>query len=94
MMNEEEEPVIISTDGTLDLHQFKPSDAKELVREFIFECKRKGILSGRIIHGKGIGTLREIVHSELRKSKTIKSFQLGEYNTGGWGATVFEMNPQ
>ena len=32
MMNEEEEPVILSTDGTLDLHQFKPSDAKELLR--------------------------------------------------------------
>jgi len=93
MMSEEQDPVIISTDGTLDLHQFKPSDTKELVREFIFECKRKGIASGRIIHGKGIGTLREMVHSELRRSKTIKSFQLGDHNTGGWGATVFEINP-
>ena len=93
MMNEEQDPVIISTDGTLDLHQFKPSDAKELVREFLFECKKKGILSGRIIHGKGIGTLREMVHSELRKSTMIRSFQLGDHNTGAWGATLFEMNP-
>ncbi len=93
MMCEEQDPVIISTDGTLDLHQFKPSDAKELVREFLFECKKKGIRSGRIIHGKGIGTLREIVHSELRKNTTIKSFRLGDHNTGGWGATVFEINP-
>ena len=92
MMSEEQDPVIISTDGTLDLHQFNPSDAKELVREFLFECKRKGILSGRIIHGKGIGTLREIVHSELRKSTKIKSFRMGDHNTGGWGSTVFEIN--
>ncbi len=92
-MSEEQDPIIIQTDGTLDLHHFQPSDVKELVREFIFECKRKGISSGRIIHGKGIGTLREIVHSELRKSNQIKSFQLGEQNSGGWGATVFEMKP-
>mgnify|MGYP001382390075 CR=1 FL=1 len=93
MMNEEEEPVILSTDGTLDLHQFKPSDVKEVVRGIFYECKQKGFRSGRMIQGKGMGTLREMVHSELRKNTMIQSFQLGDHNTGAWGATVFEMNP-
>jgi dsDNA-specific endonuclease/ATPase MutS2 len=50
-----------------------------------------GIPQGRIIHGKGIGTLREIVHSQLRKNPSVQSFALGDGNSGGWGATSFAL---
>ncbi len=87
----EDEAHYLETNGTLDLHHFKPSDAKELVGEFIYECRRKGICTARIIHGKGIGTLREIVHCELRKHKEVSSFELGGHGSGGWGATVVHL---
>ncbi|HWR68032.1 MAG TPA: Smr/MutS family protein, partial [Desulfomonilia bacterium] len=52
-------------DGTLDLHMFSPRDIKDLVPDYLEECREKGILSVRIIHGKGTGTLRRTVHAIL-----------------------------
>jgi len=88
-MNEEHEPVSVPLNGTLDLHQFHPSDTKDLIEELIFECKQKGIAAGRIIHGKGMGTLRETVHAALKKNPDIEKFSLGNQNSGGWGSTTF-----
>ena len=88
-MNEEHEPVSVPLNGTLDLHQFHPSDTKDLIEELIFECKQKGIAAGRIIHGKGMGTLRETVHAALNKHPDIEKFSLGNQNSGGWGSTTF-----
>lgn len=48
-------------DGTLDLHQFNPSETKELVTAFIDACQEKGIHTLRIVHGKGRGVQRDIV---------------------------------
>lgn len=90
--SDENSPIIVPISGTLDLHGFKPCEVKELVSEYIDECFRVGISSGRIIHGKGIGTLREIVHSILRTHSKVSNFQLGEMNSGGWGSTSFSLN--
>ena len=90
--SDENSPIIVPISGTLDLHGFKPCEVKELVSEYIDECFRVGISSGRIIHGKGIGTLREIVHSTLRTHSKVSNFQLGEMNSGGWGSTSFSLN--
>lgn len=77
--------------GTLDLHGFQPSEIKELIKEYLSSCLDAGILQGRIIHGKGIGTLREIVHSQLRANPHVLSFALGDGNSGGWGSTSFTL---
>jgi dsDNA-specific endonuclease/ATPase MutS2 len=80
-------PVELPIDGTLDLHSFRPKDVQEVVRDYLGECRSRGILQVRIIHGKGIGTLREIVHATLAKMPEVESFMLaGE--EGGWGATI------
>jgi DNA-nicking Smr family endonuclease len=81
----------IPPSGTIDLHHFQPSETKEIIGEFIFACRQEGITCGKIIHGKGIGTLREIVHSQLSKHPEVESFSLGEHNSGGWGATIFKL---
>lgn len=77
--------------GTLDLHGFKPNEIKELVAEYLDACIEEGIRHGRIIHGKGIGTLREIVHAQLRKNRMVKCFTQGDESSGGWGATIFTL---
>ena len=61
----EDDPVEIPIDGVLDLHTFSPKDVKDLVPEYIGECSRRGITEVRIIHGKGTGTLKGIVHGLL-----------------------------
>lgn len=85
-------PIKVPITGTLDLHGFKPCEVKELVSEYLNECVLSGISSGRIIHGKGIGTLREIVHSILNTHTKVSHFQLGDNNSGGWGSTSFSLN--
>lgn len=89
--HESEDPVPIPINGILDLHGFNPRDIKELIIEYLHECSRQGIKEGRIIHGKGIGTLREIVHSILKTHKNVDTFSLGDSNSGGWGATIFAL---
>lgn len=82
----------IPIDGTLDLHTFRPEEVKDMVRDYIAECRSRGILQVRIIHGKGVGTLREMVHALLSRMPEVESFRLAEEEGGGWGATVVILN--
>ena len=82
-----DEPVRLPIDGVLDLHAFSPKDVKDLVPEYIEECLRRGILDLRIIHGKGTGTLKGIVHGLLEKDSRVESFKDAGTGGGGWGAT-------
>ena len=75
-------------DGTLDLHTFRPDEVKDLVPEYLAECRKRGILQVRIIHGKGVGTIREMVHAVLKRLPEVESFQLADEQAGGWGATI------
>jgi dsDNA-specific endonuclease/ATPase MutS2 len=79
-------------DGLLDLHTFQPRDVKQLVPDYLQACREKGILSVRIVHGKGIGTLREIVHATLQRLPYVISYRLAT-DASGWGATVVELLP-
>lgn len=84
----ESEPIDMPIDGVLDLHTFHPRDLKTLVPDYLTACRDKGILHVRIIHGKGIGALRETVHAILKKLPEVISFQLADESGGGWGATM------
>jgi len=42
----------------------------------------------RIIHGKGTGTLRQVVRETLHRHPLVKSYRPGETNEGGNGVTV------
>ncbi len=86
-------PVEIPVDGTLDLHTFNPKEVKQLMPYYLEECRDRGILEVRIIHGKGTGALRETVHSLLRKLPGIASFRLADETSGSWGATIVILAP-
>ena len=84
-----DEPFHFPITSEIDLHTFRPSEVSSLLREYIKECRKKNILSIRIIHGKGTGALREGVHKLLDQlSDEVDSYTLGNETTGGWGATV------
>jgi DNA-nicking Smr family endonuclease len=83
-----EESVEIPLDGILDLHTFRPADVRQLVEEYVSECAKRDIRHLRIIHGKGRGHLRRIVHSVLGGLREVQSFTTAGEEEGGWGATL------
>ena len=89
----EEGIVELPIDGVLDLHMFRPKEVKGLVEDYIDECRKQGITELRIIHGKGIGNLRRIVHAVLERHEAVKSFRLGGHGEGSWGATLADLHP-
>jgi len=85
------DPIEIPIEDVLDLHTFNPRDITDLLPEYFMACKIKGIMSIRIIHGKGKGMLKKRVHEILRKSPLVKSFKNAPAEAGSWGATIVEL---
>jgi dsDNA-specific endonuclease/ATPase MutS2 len=74
----------------LDLHTFLPRECADVVEEYVRAAHEAGMPRVRIIHGKGTGTLRRIVHGVLERHPLVRSFQLAG-GSGSWGATVVEL---
>ncbi len=52
---------------------------------------RAGISSGRIVHGRGTGTLRKSIHEHLQRLPFVKGFHLAPPEEGGDGVTIVEL---
>lgn len=89
----EAEPVEMPINGILDLHTFHPSELKDLLPDYLQECRKRGILEVRIIHGKGTGAMRKTVHSILKRIHEVLSFRMADETAGSWGATLVLLRP-
>lgn len=87
MEDNSEEPVELPITGDLDLHAFAPRDIAQLLDAYFEACRERGIYTVRVVHGKGIGTLRQTVHARLRQHPLVTSFSAADEKNGGWGAT-------
>ncbi|RTZ93840.1 MAG: 8-oxo-dGTP diphosphatase MutT [Deltaproteobacteria bacterium] len=76
---------------TLDLHTFQPREVKDLVKNYLAQCHEAGFTQVRIIHGKGTGTLKRIVHGILESSPHVLSYSTAPETAGGWGATIVKL---
>ena len=74
-------------DGILDLHSFRPAEAASVVEEYLRACAEHDIYEVKIIHGKGKGILRSIVHALLSRHPLVTHFTL-DSGPSGWGATI------
>jgi DNA-nicking Smr family endonuclease len=90
--DDDNDPVTIAPIGAeLDLHTFLPRDCADVVEEYVRAAAEAGLTTVRVIHGKGVGTLRRIVHSVLEQHPDVASFALGDLPSGSWGATIVEL---
>ena len=78
------EPVELPIEDSIDLHLFRPAEIAGLVEEYLYQAVSKGFPQVRIIHGRGIGVQREIVHSILKKHPKVRGFR----DASNRGATV------
>ncbi len=79
-------------DGTLDLHMFQPKEVKSVLTEYLMQCRIRGILHVKIVHGKGVGVLRQIVHSFLKNCPDVLEFRTAD-DVSNWGATIAVLKP-
>ena len=65
----------IPIEDSIDLHTFQPREVKAVVEEYLFQAVQRGFSEVRIIHGRGVGVQREIVHSVLKTHRDVVSFK-------------------
>ena len=78
----------------LDLHTFLPKECADVVEEYLHAAQEQGMTVVRVIHGKGTGTLRRIVHGVLDKHPAVARYALADGASGSWGATLVELKPK
>jgi len=76
----------------LDLHTFLPRECADVVEEYVRAAHQAGMAMVRIVHGKGTGTLRRIVHGVLARHPAVRAFRLADERSGSWGATLVELH--
>lgn len=59
---------------TIDLHSFRPSEVHIVVTEYLYQAVQRGFTRVCIVHGRGAGVQRQIVHSILSKHPSVVSF--------------------
>ena len=87
------EAIEVPIDGVLDLHTFAPRDVEGVVEAYLDACRERGILSVRLIHGKGTGFQKRAVEKVLRRHPAVRAFRPGGHGAGGWGATLVDLEP-
>ncbi len=75
-----------------DLHGTRIHEARELLEEFLRDCRAEGLRCVRVIHGKGLGSrdghavLKWEVDSWLRRHDGVMAFCTAQPRDGGTGA--------
>ncbi len=87
-----EPPVVdLPIGDEIDLHAFDPREIRDLVDTYLHEARRLGYDEVRVVHGKGKGVQRRIVHALLDGHPAVRSYRLADHTRGGWGATLVRL---
>jgi DNA-nicking Smr family endonuclease len=71
---DEDEPVSLPIDGTLDLHTFLPKDVPSVVSDYLHAAHAAGLRELRLVHGRGQGIQRGIVQQTLDNHPLVAEF--------------------
>jgi DNA mismatch repair protein MutS2 len=72
----------------LHLRGLRVDEAMSRLEKYVDDAYRAQAPFVRIVHGKGTGTLRKMVHQYLRDHPFVSSFRMGDQGEGGTGVTV------
>ncbi len=85
-----EGPVALEIRDEIDLHAIPPRQVKAVVEEYLREARARGFRVVRIIHGKGIGVQREIVHALLSRTPFVRAYR----DAPGLGSTLADLDEE
>ena len=80
-----------AVDRELRLRHLTVDEALFRLDQYLNDAFMAGLPSVRIVHGKGMGILRQAVHEMLAKHPLVKSYRLGDYGEGDYGVTIVEL---
>jgi len=72
----------------LHLRRLTVDEALLKLDKYLNDAFMAGLYQVTVIHGKGTGTLRQVVREQLAKHPLVKSYRPGEYGEGGAGVTI------
>jgi DNA-nicking Smr family endonuclease len=87
----EDDPLELPIEDSLDLHSFIPRDVPSVVDEYLRAAHARGLREVRLIHGRGIGVQRRIVQTLLRDHPLVTEFGDAPEERGGRGATIVRL---
>lgn len=75
----------------LDVRGYTALDTRKVVEEFIDIALMHNVTNLTIVHGRGNGILRKVVHEKLKEYKDVKSLTHPEEEFGGKGITFVRL---
>ncbi len=72
----------------LMIRMMRVEEALPALEKYLDDALLAGYESIRIVHGKGTGTLRKVVHEYLSQHPQVKAFRLASAHEGGEGVTI------
>ncbi len=81
----------LSVKPKLDIRGYRGDAAVQELMHYLDNAVARGMRQVEIVHGKGEGILKKLVHEHLEKRKEIKSFNLAPWEHGGPGCTLVEL---
>ncbi len=76
------------------LRQLTVDEALLKLDKYLDNAFMAGLYQVKVIHGKGTGTIRQVVREELAKHPLVKSYRAAGYGEGGAGVTIVELMPR
>lgn len=86
----DERPHEVPIEDSLDLHSFQPPDIPSVVQDYLQAAYEKGFREVRLVHGRGIGVQRGVVHQLLRSHPLVRDFH--DAPESHLGATVVRLH--
>lgn len=75
----------------ISLRHMHVEEALYELDKYINDALIANLTTIRIVHGKGEGILRKVVHDYLKNHPNVKSYRLGQYGEGDFGVTIAEL---
>ena len=76
---------------SLEVRGMRGDEAMKLVTRYIDDALATGMNQIEIIHGKGEGILKKLIHEYLDQRREVRKFYLAPLEQGGAGCTIVEL---